>query len=151
MPAPMHNYKYLFEVLYLRKKKDTWIQFTTILQLSQSIYALMDNLLMDSQLNFLELPAILDSFLLAYPIPQALLQRWRVGVVGSHEVVNKGYVNTENSQMASIGVIFSSTYHTKQLNLWANSSASHAVKYSWLSACQWRWSHLKITQALMNV
>ena len=49
------------------------------------------------------------------------------------------------------GVIFSSMYHTKQLNPWANSSASHEVKYSWLSACQGRWSHLKITQAFMNV
>ena len=36
----------------------------------------------------------------------------------SHEVVGKGYVNIENSQMVSIGAIFSSKYHTKQLNLW---------------------------------
>ena len=38
--------------------------------------------------------------------------------------------------MASIGVIFTSTYHTKQLNPWPNSSASRVVNYSWLSACQ---------------
>ena len=38
--------------------------------------------------------------------------------------------------MASIGVIFTSTYHTKQLNPWPNSSASRVVNYSRLSACQ---------------
>ena len=39
-----------------------------------------------------------------------------VGVVGSHEVAGKDYIHTENSEMASIGVIYTSTYHTKQLN-----------------------------------
>ena len=38
--------------------------------------------------------------------------------------------------MASVGAIFTSTYHTKQLNPWTNSSASRVVNYSWLSACQ---------------
>ena len=38
--------------------------------------------------------------------------------------------------MAYIGVIFTSTYHTKQLNPWSNSSASRVVNYSQLSACQ---------------
>ena len=38
--------------------------------------------------------------------------------------------------MASIGAIFTSTYHTKQPNPWPNSSASCVVNYSWLSACQ---------------
>ena len=38
--------------------------------------------------------------------------------------------------MASICVIFTSTYHTKQLNPWPNSSASRVVNYSQLSACQ---------------
>ena len=38
--------------------------------------------------------------------------------------------------MASIGAIFTSTYHTKQLNPWPNSSASRMVNYSRLSACQ---------------
>ena len=56
--------------------------------------------------------------------------------MGSHEVVGKGYVFTKTSQMASIGAIFTSTYHTKQLNPWPNSSASRVVNYSWLSACQ---------------
>ena len=35
--------------------------------------------------------------------------------MGSHKVPGKGYVNTKTSQMASIGAIFTSTYHTKQL------------------------------------
>ena len=64
----------------------------------------------------------------------ALLQGgWEVG---SHEVAGKGYVFTKTSQMASIGAIFTSTYHTKQLNPWPNSSASRVVNYSWLSASQ---------------
>ena len=56
--------------------------------------------------------------------------------MGSHEVAGKDYVFTKTSQMASIGVIFTSTYHTKQLNPWPNSSASCVVNYSQLSACQ---------------
>ena len=32
--------------------------------------------------------------------------------MGSHEVAGKGYVFTKTSQMASIGAIFTSTYHT---------------------------------------
>ena len=63
----------------------------------------------------------------------ALLQGGRVG---SHKVAGKGYIFTKTSQMASIGVIFTSTYHTKQLNPWPNSSASRVVNYSQLSACQ---------------
>ena len=38
--------------------------------------------------------------------------------------------------MASIGAIFTSTYHTKQLNPWSNLSATCLVNYSQLSACQ---------------
>ena len=38
--------------------------------------------------------------------------------------------------MASIDVISTSTYHTKQLNPWPNSSVSHVVNYSQLSVCQ---------------
>ena len=56
--------------------------------------------------------------------------------MGSHKVVSKGYIFTKSSQMASIGIIFTSTYHTKQLNQWPNSSASRVVNYSQLSACQ---------------
>ena len=37
--------------------------------------------------------------------------------------------------MKSIGIIFSSAYHTKQLNLWPNSSASYLKNYSWPSVC----------------
>ena len=53
--------------------------------------------------------------------------------------------------MASVGAIESSTYHTKQLNLWPNSSASCVVNYSQLSVVQERWSHLKTTQIFMGV
>ena len=56
--------------------------------------------------------------------------------MGSHKVAGKGYIFAKTSQMASIGLIFTSTYHTKQLNTWPNSSASHVVNYSQLSACQ---------------
>ena len=56
--------------------------------------------------------------------------------MGSHKVAGKGYIFIKTSQMASIGVIFTSTYRTKQLNPWPNSSASHVVNYSQLSACQ---------------
>ena len=50
-------------------------------------------------------------------------------------MVGKGYIFTKTSQMASIGAFFT-TYHTKQLNPWPNSSASRMVNYSQLSACQ---------------
>ena len=56
------------------------------------------------------------------------------GLVGSHEVVGKA-VNTEKSQMVSIGAIFSSIFHKKHLNPWPNTSATHVVNYSQLSAC----------------
>ena len=38
--------------------------------------------------------------------------------------------------MTTIGAIFTSTCHTKQLNPWSNSSASRVVILSRLSACQ---------------
>ena len=44
-------------------------------------------------------------------------------------------MQNENSQMASVGVIFSSTKHTKQLHPCPISPASHAVIYSRLAAC----------------
>ena len=54
--------------------------------------------------------------------------------------------------MASIGAIFTSTYHTRQLNPWPNSSASRVVNYSQLSACHaGDCSHLKVTRALVDV
>ena len=55
--------------------------------------------------------------------------------MGSHKVVGKGFVNTEDSQILSFGAIFSSTYHTKQLNSWLSSTASCVVIYSLLSTC----------------
>ena len=44
----------------------------------------------------------------------------RTGWIGNHEVAGKGYINTENSQMVSVGAIYTFTYHTKQLNPWPN-------------------------------
>ena len=51
-------------------------------------------------------------------------------------MAGKGYIFTKNSQMTSIGAIFTSTCQTKELNPWPNSSASRVVIYSQLSACQ---------------
>ena len=42
---------------------------------------------------------------------------------------------TENSQMASVGAIFSYTHHTKQQNPWLTSPASRVVIYRWLPTC----------------
>ena len=55
--------------------------------------------------------------------------------VGSHEVVGKSPVKTENSKMASTGVILNSTYHTKQLNQWPTSPASYVVIYLQVAVC----------------
>ena len=56
--------------------------------------------------------------------------------MGSHEMVGKGYFFTKTGQMKSTGAIFTSTYHTKQLNPWPNSSVSRVMNYSWRSTCQ---------------
>ena len=55
--------------------------------------------------------------------------------MSSHKVAGKGYIFTKNNQMASTGVICTSTYHTKWLKPWPNSSASRVVIYSLLAAC----------------
>ena len=55
---------------------------------------------------------------------------------GSQEVAGNGYVFTKDRQITSIVVIFTPACHTKQLNPLPNSSASHVVIYSGLSACQ---------------
>ena len=60
----------------------------------------------------------------------------RVGWVDSQVVEDRGYVFTKNSQMASIGAIFTSTHHTRQLNPCQNSSANRMVNYSQPSAYQ---------------
>ena len=36
-------------------------------------------------------------------------------MVGSHKLVGSSYVHTENSQMTSIGAIFTSTYYIKSM------------------------------------
>ena len=59
-----------------------------------------------------------------------------MGQADSHKVMKKGYMNTENIKMTSIGAIFTAAYHIKQLNPQPNSSSSHVVNYSQLSACQ---------------
>ena len=41
----------------------------------------------------------------------------------------------KSTPMALIGAIFSSMYHTKQLNPWPTSPVSHLMIYYWLSAC----------------
>ena len=68
-----------------------------------------------------EFPAIkfLDSFFtdVAYTNSTPIGKEGE-GWTGSHEVVAKAYVNTKNSQIASIGGLSTSMYHTKQLNLW---------------------------------
>ena len=83
-------------------------------------------------------------------------------VVGSCKMVGKFSIKTENSQMASIGAIFNSTYHKKWLNPWSTLLASYVViqfavflsmedeaiyrppKHSWMSdKLQIRTSHSK--------
>ena len=84
-----------------------------------------------------ELPAILDSFFAGVANATSTPIVWEGGgQAGSQEVMGKGYVFTKNSQMTSIGIIFITTCHTKQLHPRANSSASHVVIHSQLSACQ---------------
>ena len=63
-------------------------------------------------------------------------------------MAGKGYVDTKNSQMASIGAIFSSTYCIKQLNAWLNLSV---MIYSRKSACPGEMESLKTIQALLDV
>ena len=65
----------------------------------------------------------------------------------------KNYVNTENSQVESIGVIVTSTYHTKQQNLMPNSPAADScvMNYSQLFAYQGKMEPFKNTQALLDV
>ena len=103
------------------------MKFATILQLF--IIYLSTNYWLNSQQNFLPFQIV---FLLSQPIPVAT----PTGQVDSHEVVGKGYVFTKTSHMASIGAIFTSIYHTKQLKPWPNQSASRVVSYKQLSACQ---------------
>ena len=122
------NSRYM--VLYLGEENRCFctIHHDSIAIHSQSIYRLLNRQ-----------PANSDSFSLMQPVPQALLQGWRVG---SHKVAGKGYINTENSQIISIGAIFNSTYHTKQLNPWPNSPSSYNSDLQ-LAMCLS--SHLKTT------
>ena len=107
------------------------MQFAVVLQLFivyTSLYQLLNGQLTDHELS-----TIFDNFYwysntTSTPIG---LEVWG-GV--SHEIVSKSYFNTENSQMAFIGAIFNSTYHTQQLNPQPKLPATDVI-YSWLSAC----------------
>ena len=71
--------------------------------------------------------------------------------MGSHEVAGKRYVFNKNREITSIGTIFTSTSHTKQLNPLSNSSASRVVIHSRICLLvKGRWGHLKATKALMD-
>ena len=123
-------YKYHFNHMKycnLGRKRDTRMTFATF-------YDLSINQLLNEQLA--EFSTILDSFQWCSQYHQHCYRVGGWGWVGNHEVIGKGCVNTENSQMASIGTIFTSTYHTKQLNPWSNSSASRVVNYGQLPAYQ---------------
>ena len=52
---------------------------------------------------------------------------------------------------SSFGAIYTSTYHTKQLNPWLNSSARREVSYSHLSACPEGMDPLKFTRVLVDI
>ena len=74
-----------------------------------------------------------------------------IEVMGSHEVAGKDYINSENSQIASIGAIFGFTYHIKQLTPWPNSLASCVVNYSRLSTCPWKIKLFKDDRAPLDL
>ena len=61
------------------------------------------------------------------PIGGRVAIKWQAG---SHNVVGKVYVNTENSQMVFIGAIVTSIYHTKQLN----HGQTHQSVVRWITA-----------------
>ena len=92
-----------------------------------------------------ELPTILvlDSF---YWHSQYHKHSYRVEG-GSHEVAGTSYVHTKNSQMMSTGAIFTSTYHTQQLNAWPSSSAGRLVNYSQQMTCSGEMEPFKDRQA----
>ena len=107
------------------------MKFATILQLF--IIYLFTNYRVNSQLNCLPFQIVFTGVTNITSTPTG----WEGGgQAGSHKVASKGYVFTKTRQIASIDVIFTSTYHTKKLNPWPHSSASCVVDYSCLSACQ---------------
>ena len=67
-------------------------------------------------------------FMALYHYQSYRVEGW--GWAGTHKMVGKDYDFTKNNQMTSVGAIFTSTCHTKQLNPWANSSASRVVIHS---------------------
>ena len=111
-----------------RMIRAAYTHFSTNLQLFKVIHFIYCTL--DSQLDF---PPVFY-WRSQYHYHSYRVEGW--GWAGSHEVVGKGYVFTKNSQMTSIGAIFTPTCHTKQLNPWTNLSANCVVIHSRLSACQ---------------
>ena len=87
-----------------QERKDACMQFTY----SSSMHQLLNEYLT-------ELPTSLNSILLGVANTTSTPIGVEGGGGGSRKVTGRGYVNTENSQMTSIGVIFSSIYHKKQL------------------------------------
>ena len=70
--------------------------------------------------------------------------------MGSHKVMGKGYGNIENSQMASIGAIFTSKYQTKQLKPWPTHQPVMELSTASCLLVKGRRSHLKNTRALVD-
>ena len=91
------------------------------------IIYLFTNHWVNSQLNCLPFQIVFT----AIANTTRTLIRWD----GQSQSAGQGYFNTKNNQIASIGAIFISTYHTKQLNPWPNPSANRMVNYSQLSTC----------------
>ena len=97
-PASAHNYIYL-EIIIRSIVSNRYLH--VIHHYSIAIHSLSTHQLLNQYLA--ELPAILDIFPgIANATTTTLV------VVENHKVVGNGYVNTENSQIASISVSFSS-------------------------------------------
>ena len=105
--------------------------FSTNLQLFKVIHCIYCTL--DSQLDFPPFQIVFTGVANTTSTPIG----WEGGQwAGIHKVAGKGYVFTKNREMTSIGTIFTSTCHTKQLHPWPNSSASHVVINNRQSTCQ---------------
>ena len=114
------------------RKTDSYLQ--GICHDSIAVYKLSIHQLLSGQLQLTELLTTLDSFYQRSLYHQHPYRVGWWGRGGSHKVVCKGYVNSENSHMASIGVIFTSKYH-KAAKFMTIIPPSRVVNNSWLSAC----------------
>ena len=76
-----------------------------------------------------------------------------LGVGGGGEATKWHHSRLKTAKWHQFGAIFSSTYHTKQLNPWPSYLTTLCIMVytaSWLLV-QGRWSHLKTAQAPMEV